>query len=200
MKYKAVGFDYGGVLAGPPAHLFGIEMSELLHISKDRYDELYFSRYRDMNLGKITWFGVWKDILKELGQEDKYSQFLEIDERYHHKRELNQPILELARKLKQSGYKTGILSNNTLRMAGRMRKQMNDIFEVIHISAETGYVKPEPAGFKYFADALGVELQELVFIDDAENSLKTARECGFKDILFTGYDQLVKDLQALKIL
>jgi hypothetical protein len=29
-----------------------------------------------------------------------------------------------------------------------MRNEMSNIFEVIHVSAETGFVKPEPAGFK----------------------------------------------------
>jgi hypothetical protein len=97
MKYKAVGFDYGGVLAGPPASLFGIEVSQLLGIDKNKYNELYFARYREMNLGKVTWFELWQDILKELGQEDKFPKFLEIDERYHHKRELNIPVIDLAK-------------------------------------------------------------------------------------------------------
>jgi HAD superfamily hydrolase (TIGR01549 family) len=200
MKYKAVGFDYGGVLVGPPGSGFGIEVSELLGIEKNRYDELYFSRYKDMNLGKVTWLDLWRDILDEIGQQDKYTKFLAIDERYHHKRESNQDVIDVAKIIKDKGYKVGILSNNSKENAERMRRELGNVFEVIHVSAETGYVKPDPEAFKQFAVALGVNLLELVFIDDAENSLKTAKECGFKDILFTGYEQLVKDLKELEIL
>jgi HAD superfamily hydrolase (TIGR01549 family) len=200
MKYRAVGFDYGGVLIGPPASGFGVEVSELLNIDKKRYDELYFSRYRDMNIGKIGWLDLWRDILDELGQQDNYDEFLEIDNRYHHKRELNQDVIDLAKAIKDNGYKVGILSNNSKQNAEKMRRELGDIFDVIHVSAETGFVKPEPEGFSRFAKALSIDLKELVFIDDAENSLKTAKECGFKDILFTSYEQLVKDLKKLTVL
>jgi len=200
MQYKAVGFDYGGVLAGPPGSGFGKEVSKLLNIDRQRYDELYFSRYRRLNLDQITWLDLWKEIIEELGQIEKWPDFLEIDNKYHHNRSPNHEVIELAQKLKSKGLKVGILSNNSTEMAYKMRKELGDIFEVIHVSAETGYVKPEPAGFRYFADALGVSLDELIFIDDAENSLKTAKGCGFKDILFTSHEQLYNDLKKLRVL
>lgn len=200
MKYKAVGFDYGGVLAGPPGSGFGKEVCKLLKIDKQRYDELYFSRYRRLNLDQVTWLELWKEIFEELSQMEKWSLFLKIDNKYHHNRSLNFKVVKLAQILKKEGLKVGILSNNSAEMAHRMRSDLGDVFETIHVSAETGFVKPDSEGFKYFAETLGVELQELIFIDDAENSLKTAKECGFKDVLFTGYEQLVKDLEALGIM
>ncbi len=200
MKYKAIGFDYGGVLVGEPAGGFREEVTELLDISVDKYKSLYFEHYKEMNRGGMTWEQLWSTILNELEQSDKLPSIMKISERYFPaERETDPLILSLIESLKDKGYKTGILSNNSKENAEVMRRDFASYFDVIHVSAETGFVKPEPAAFRHFADALGVELTGLVFIDDAENSLKTARECGFQDILFTDYAHLKSSLKKLDI-
>ena len=63
----------------------------------------------------------------------------------------------------------------------------------------SGYVKPEPKAFNTFIKDLGVAMDELVFIDDSEKSLSTAKECGYTPILFKSYEQLIAALQQLGI-
>lgn len=115
--------------------------------------------------------------------------------------DLNQNVLDLVDKLHNLGYRTGLLSNNSREKASMMRAEgLDSHFDVFHISAETGYVKPEPEAFSYLADELGVDLNELVFIDDSENSLSTAADCGYTPILFESYDQLARELTELGII
>ncbi len=79
-------------------------------------------------------------------------------------------------------------------------KGLDKHFDVFHISAETALVKPEPDAFKHLANELGVEIKELVYIDDSEKSLSTSKECGFTPVLFESYEQLVNDLTRLDVL
>lgn len=82
-----------------------------------------------------------------------------------------------------------------------MRRQgLEKHFDVFQISAETKLMKPQPEAFRHFAEALGVSVTELVFVDDAEKSLSTATECGFTSILFTGKEDLIGQLQSFGIL
>jgi hypothetical protein len=39
----------------------------------------------------------------------------------------------------------------------------------------------------------------MIFIDDSERSLSTAEQCGYTPILFTGYDELVEQLNSLHV-
>ncbi|KKR92023.1 MAG: HAD superfamily hydrolase [Candidatus Roizmanbacteria bacterium GW2011_GWA1_41_13] len=199
--YKAIGFDYGGVLAGEPAKGFNQKIQDLLGLSEDEYKTIYFKHYKKSNRGEISWEELWKTILDELGQSEKWQDFQKISDAQVKKlKTINQDLVNLIDTLKAKGYKIGILSNNSKEAAEHMRLKLSDHVDVIRVSAETGFVKPESAGFKDFAKALGVDLSQLIFVDDSENSLKTAKDCGFTDILYRSYDQLVQDLQKLEIL
>lgn len=199
MQYKAIGFDWGGVLNGKPGKFFGQKVSEYLGISHEAYLEAYFHHNKKINRGEVTWEELWTLVLTELGQPEKVAGVMSISQEFNAE-SLNQNVLDLVDRLRELGYKVGLLSNNTHEKAAVMRaKGLEKHFDVFHISAETSLVKPEPEAFNHLAHELGVEVNELVFIDDSEKSLSTAEECGFTPILFDSYDQLVRDLANLDI-
>ena len=199
MKYKAVGFDWGGVINGKPGMLFGHRVSELLGISTEEYQEAYFHHNKKINRGEVTSEELWTLVLTELGQPDKVSKVMRISQEFNADN-LNVDVLNIVDKLRSSGIKVGLLSNNTHEKAAEMREiGLDKHFDVFHISVETGYVKPEPKAFEHLTEALRIKMSELVFIDDSEKSLSTADECGFKPILFESYQQLQNDLIELGI-
>lgn len=200
MDYKAIGFDWGGVLNGLPGKYFGQKVAEVLGISQDQYLEAYFHHNKKVNRGEVTWEELWSLVLAEIGQPDKVQEVMNISRDFN-KAELNQNVLDLVDKIRGSGYKVGLLSNNTLEKAAEMRENgLDKHFDAFHISAETSYVKPEPQAFQNFANDLGVELTELVYIDDSDKSLSTSKDCGFTPILYESYDQLISELAKLGIL
>lgn len=200
MVYKAIGFDWGGVLNGRPGKFFGQKVSELLGTTHEKYLEAYFHHNKKINRGEVTWDELWSLVLTELEQPDKVQEVMKISQEFNAD-SLNQNVLDLVDKLRVLGYKTGLLSNNTHEKAAIMReKGLDSHFDVFHISAETSFVKPELEAFSHLAEGLGVQLDELIFIDDAEKSLSTAEECGFTPILFESYEQLTKELTKLGIL
>jgi len=200
MKYRGIGFDWGGVLNGKPGKFFGQQVSALLGISTEEYLNAYFHHNKKVNRGEINWEELWTLVLTELGQPNKVQEITKLSEDFHSD-SLNQDVIDLVDKIRSLGYKVGMLSNNTHEKAALMRsKGLDEHFDVFHISAETSLVKPEPEAFKYLADEMGVDIKELIFIDDSEKSLSTSKECGFTPILFETYDQLVSELTRLEVL
>jgi putative hydrolase of the HAD superfamily len=199
MNYKAVGFDWGGVLNGRPGKFFGQEVAHLLGITHEQYLDAYFKHNKRINRGEITQEELWQSVLSELGQPDKIKQVMALSQSANAEH-TNQAVLDLVDALRGHGYKVGLLSNNIPEKAARMRQTgLDRHFDVFHISAETGYVKPEPAAFSHFADELGIPLTELIFIDDSEKSLSSSADCGFTPLLFESSAKLSHDLQALGV-
>lgn len=54
------------------------------------------------------------------------------------------------------------------------------LFEGIHLSYELGVRKPDPKAFQLVADRIGVPGERILFIDDTEAHVKSARKEGFR--------------------
>jgi len=200
MKYKAVGFDYGGVIKGVPGSFLSAGISSLLGVTADEYQTAYFHHNKKVNRGDITWPELWKLVLTELGHPDKVEAVMKLSNDVFDQ-PINENMVDLVDTIKSRGYKVGLLSNNTIDAGKKMREiGLDKHFDVFHVSAETRLVKPEPEAFEFLAKELGVDIRELIFIDDAEKSLSTAKECGYTSILFESYDLLNTQLQELGIL
>lgn len=202
---KAVGFDYGGVIGGvgTTGNAFTEAACQLLGVDKDQYRAIYFSINDKINLGEISsWHDFWQLFLHKLGQPEKLESLMQLsDKTQTHLRVIEPEMVKLVDQIRAGGYKTGLLSNTTLESGADMRRQgLDRHFDVFHISAETKLMKPQPEAFKQFVADLGVELGELVFIDDAGKSLSTASTCGFTPILFLGESQLRQQLIELGVL
>ena len=97
-------------------------------------------------------------------------------------------------------YKVGLLSNNDIAAANRFRETgLTNHFDVVVVSAEIGYSKPHTKAFEIFIERLGVVANELIYIDDTEKSLVTAKEIGYHPVLFSNYDSLLYDLKSLGV-
>ena len=199
MNYKAVGFDYGGVITGQLGSETGSDLAKLLEVTEKDYQQAYYNYNVAFNRGQITRQELWQKILAELNKSDKITQLTNFFEGLDFGKP-NKQILNLVDNLRGQGYKVGLLSNNSKEMANKIRRDdLGKHFDVLNISAETGFVKPEPEAFKHFAHDLEVELNELVFVDDSKKSLSRASETGYRPILYKGYDGLLKQLKRIGV-
>lgn len=205
MRYKAVGFDYGGVIGGVGSIgvNFTRRISELLGVSEETYKEAYFSLNHKINTGEIAnWREFWQLFLEKFGQPEKLGAVMALsEEATAHWGDMDKDMLRLIDELRQKGYKTGLLSNATTDNGAKMRAAgLDEHFDVFHISADIKLMKPNPKTFEGFVRELQVLPHELIFVDDSEKSLSTAEECGFTPLLFTDYGGLVVDLKKLGVL
>lgn len=200
--YKAIGFDWGGVLNGKPGKYFAQTVANTVGVTREEYQTAYFHHNQKVNRGEVSWPQLWELVLAELGHPNEpelVEKIIQISEDANADN-LNEDMLNLVDTLRANGYKVGLLSNNSADKAALMRERgLDKRFDVLDISVETGLVKPNSEAFKHLADGLGVDISELIFVDDTPKSLSTADEAGFTPILFDNYAQLVKDLAALGV-
>jgi epoxide hydrolase-like predicted phosphatase len=200
--YKAIGFDWGGVLNGKPGKFFGEAVANEIGVTPEQYGVAYFHHNMKFNSGAIDSQELWTLVVEELGHPNEpglVQRILEISTAANADN-LNEDVLSLVDLLRRNGYKVGLITNNSADKAALMRKTGLDAhFDAFDVSVETGLVKPDPAAFNYLADELGVKVSELIFIDDTPQSLSTSKETGFTPILFDSYEQLVNDLATLGI-
>ncbi len=203
-RIKAIGFDFGGVVGGDPSlgHRFTEASAKLIGIAPEEWQKVYFSLNYLLNTGQASSKEVfWRQFLDHFGQTDKLSEQIRLDKTYASRYlVLNPQILALIDALRENGYKVGLLSNANQEVKRNIESlNVASHFDVFLFSADLKLQKPSPLAFQALAQALGVDLTELVFIDDAPKSLSSASELGFKPILFESFEQLTKDLLSLDI-
>lgn len=201
-KYKAIGFDWGGVLNGAPRNYFYDVITLMPGITLEKLKEVYFNYNQAFNRGEMTWRELWQTVLNGLGfadREDIVDKIIDMSEK-NNADNLNASIVELIDTLRKNDYKVGLLSNNSEDGVAQMQRLgIVEHLDAFDVSIITGLVKPNPEAFTHLANGLGVNISELVFIDDTEKSLSTAAETGFTPIIFTSYSQLVDDLRKLGV-
>ena len=99
----------------------------------------------------------------------------------------------------KSAYKTAMLSNIGV---GSIEKRFNATelqqhFDVVVLSGEVGYAKPEPEIYEIAAERLGVRLDECIFTDDREEFCEAARAVGMQAIVYKDFRQFRTDLEQL---
>lgn len=199
LKYKAIGFDYGGVVAGPTGSELNKAICALFNITKEEFREVYFRHNTVLNDGDMTYDELWTIFAKEIGQPEKTEDLLKLIAEWPTHRK-NENVLELAEKLKNAGYKIGMLSNNSLANREIMLKGgLEKIFDPLLVSSEIKASKPWPEAYRILAERMGCQPEEIVFIDDSEKNIINARELGFAGIVFKNYESLVADLAALGV-
>lgn len=202
--FKAICFDWGGVICLVPGGSFITAAANFLGVPKEEFSKSYFVHNHLVNKGPNAKsyeeaHEMWSMILTDLGFADRHSAFMDFV-RAREPGKVDGRMLVLIGSLKKSGWKTGLLSNMSLSGADQARTQMLDIlFDAVCFSAEIGYMKPEPGAFEELAKRLDVKLNELIFIDDSPRSLETAPQLGYTPILFTSYETLLVQLAELGI-
>lgn len=196
--YKAIGFDYGGVLNHSKPIMPGI--AEITGIPKDELRAHYLKYNHLSNVGNMSYEELWTKVVTELGHADKAERVIEHLHQQHSK-EFDTRMLALIDEIRAQGYKTGLLTNNTKENGASLRREgLDKYFDVFLVSAEIGIQKPDLEAFELLTEKLGVLPSEMIFVDDAESSLRLADQIGYHPILFKGYEQFREELKKLAIL
>ena len=102
--------------------------------------------------------------------------------------------------VKEKDIAVGILSNEEGdgEAAEKIREwEFNGVVDAVVLSGEIGAEKPERAAFQSAADAVGVDLNECVMIDDDIMNVRAAVEYDMIGILHTAIDRTAVEIQSL---
>jgi len=196
---KAIIFDIGGVLDKGKPEEHWVELCKSLNLDFEKFQAIRKKYTDDARIGKLSTKEYVSQIAKDLGlkYEDLFSNWLRT------KREnmkIDKEIENLIKNLKKKGYKVATLSNIIeLHHQVRIENKAYDLFDFAVISFKERIDKPNEKIYQIVIDKLKLPPEEMVFIEDSERNLKTAKKLGMKTILFKDNKQLIKDLKDLGV-
>ena len=110
----------------------------------------------------------------------------------------NQAVLDCIRQLKRQ-YKTAVLTNATIGSLERRftPEELRELFDEQVVSADIGYMKPEPQAYTIAAQRLGVAPEQCVFVDDRDGFCDAARATGMHAVHYRDFTQFKQELNRI---
>lgn len=191
---KAAIFDWGGVLIDEPSEGLKKFCAEMVGLSPEIFDSFFQSYSHLFHTGRITESEVWEEIGKKLNRKIDHSGSIWKEAVLSVFRE-KEGMFELVRELRDSGLKTGFLSNTEMpAYEVFLEKGMDKMFDRAVFSCIEGIAKPDKEIYMLACERLGVLPGEAVFIDDKKENVKGAETAGLEVILFENPVKLRNDL------
>ena len=103
--------------------------------------------------------------------------------------------------LKAAGYRLFAITDNVHEIVAQLKRDYDffDLFEVAAVSAELGFLKPDPRIYRWLLETGGIEAGESVFLDDVERNVEGAKAVGMGACVFTTAAKAREDLRALGV-
>ena len=130
--------------------------------------------------------------------EKDEAEIVRIIEERHVK---NEEMLAEVRRLKGK-YKTALLSNIGGRVLPRLfsEKELKELFDVVVLSSDEGFAKPDAPIFRITAERLNVPVGECVMIDDSRTNCAGAVTAGMRSLLYEDREQCISELKKIGVM
>ena len=205
MTIKAIIFDLGGVVVDLDYSNFYKKIIAISPLENPRTRiMLEFFRQSDLyHQGKMSnkeFYDLACDLLQvcALDQSEFYEAFNSI---------VSHPIpeaIDLVKKLKEMNkYKLIALTNvNASHWDYILSRKWDflNFFDDFILSHVVKMTKPNPKIFKYAIKKVGYQPEEIIFIDDGLNNVKSANDLGVIGIFFKNIEDLIEEFKKLNII
>jgi putative hydrolase of the HAD superfamily len=197
MDLQAVIFDYGEVLSGPPDPQARRNLLAIAGVEEEPFEKAYWAHRLDYDADILNGQTYWQTVARDTGVHftaQQIGQLLEQDAVMW--MNLNPAMLAWIPRIKQAGFRLGILSNMGDGVLGYMRPRFPWLAQFDHLtwSCELGVVKPDPAIYLHTVKKLNVSPDRALFIDNLEKNIVGAEAVGLQAALFENVEQLQNDL------
>jgi putative hydrolase of the HAD superfamily len=195
LALRAVVFDYGIVLTGPPDAVAWANLLRITGLPQERFEPLYWANRIALDEGKLTGIGYWQKFLREAGLPlEPAEELSRWDARLW---TVQNPVMvawQLA--VKGRGLRTAILSNISDNVLENIEREFDWIhrFDVLVWSYQFGAAKPDPSIYRHTLAQLGTQPEETLFIDDKRPNVEAARALGIQAIEYSSVERLRADL------
>jgi len=195
--FKAVIFDFGGTVKRP-YQWARKSITQTYQISEERLMEVMPPVLEIFKRGEITEEKFWQQLSRALNKPVP-PNWRELWRKDYEKGFFVYPeIISLAKRVKERGLKTAILSNTIKPFLKVIEKHKgHQGFDVLVLSCEVGLCKPDPEIYLLTAKKLGVKPEECLFIDNKEEFLLPAKKLGMKTILAKNPKLVVKQVSQI---
>ncbi|MHB8442910.1 MAG: HAD family hydrolase [Patescibacteria group bacterium] len=207
---KFIYFDLIGVLVEKNS-IEKETMAGIIGISKEVFIKEYI-RYikehkdekrliKDIESEKLFFEELFKEVCKNVGRAYNKEFINVLIHLETHKDFKLTDNVKLVLSILQEKYKLGLLSNAypSRRVAILDKQKLSDFFNVIILSSEAGYMKPDLNIYKYAISQSEVMPSQILFIDDNIKMLEGAKSAGIENlILFSKKDAQFRNIQKFK--
>lgn len=191
---KTIIFDNCGVLSNSDAEDGFKSLADFFSVSEEKVISVWQGRLEnELDGGKITTDAFLKTVINELNPKVDFNKLKKMYLKRYGKKE---EVRELVKRLKKD-FEVCLLTN----FGDYYEKfdkswNMEGIFDEdkIIVSYKLKMIKPKEDIYFYTLKKLGRKPEEIVFIDDNLENIKTAKGLGMHGILFKSLEQVEKDL------
>jgi epoxide hydrolase-like predicted phosphatase len=196
MPIRAIVFDIGGVLEYTPDTGWVDYWEERLHLPAGEINKRLMGVWQAGSVGTISEAEMQRSVAERLGLNDAQLQAFLGDLWREYLGELNTELANYFASLRPR-YQTAILSNSFVgaREQEEARYHFSEMCDLLIYSHEEGTGKPARRFFELAWERLGVEPEEMIFLDDVEGHVEAARELGIHAILFTNNAQAIAEIK-----
>jgi putative hydrolase of the HAD superfamily len=197
MDLQAVIFDYGEVISGPPDAQAHRNLLTISGVDEELFEKAYWAHRLDYDADILNGQTYWQTVARDCGVSftaKQIGQLIEQDAIMW--MNLNPAMLAWIPKIKEAGFRIGILSNMPAGVLGYMRPRFPWLaqFDYLTWSCDLGVVKPDPAIYLHTVKKLSVSPDQALFIDNLEKNIAGAEAVGLHAALFENLEQLQNDL------
>ena len=205
---EAIIFDFGNVLALPEdpaawkAHLDAMGAELGFESGAAMWSQFYEGEeWLLAKTGRITDAEYWRRLLEPLGLDSQSLRDVWMERLFRPFVKVHPRTRELLARLRER-YTLALLSNASdwLSVALRDEFQLDDMFDIVVISALVGVAKPDPAIYELTLERLELPAAATLFIDDQARNTRAAEALGIPSIVFTDFETLLAELSARGIL
>ncbi len=196
---KAVLFDYGMVLSGPPDPAAWARLKQAFQAAEPAFHAAYWNHRHDYDRGTLSAATYWQAVAHDLQKPIDSGQLRDlIAADIALWTQPNQPMIDWAAALHRAGIKTGILSNIGDEMELGILARLPWLHDFTHhtFSHRLHLAKPESAIYQHAVEGLAVPANEILFLDDREENIAAARAIGMQAILYSTHDRFLADMTA----
>jgi epoxide hydrolase-like predicted phosphatase len=196
---KAIIFDVGGVLIRSQSRAGREKWAARLGLDSWDFENFIFNGEsgRQAQLGQKTFEAHWRWLGDYFGLAE--ASLAEMRRDFFAGDVMNESLVAYVKRLRQAGYRTGLLSNfaDEARHVWTKVYPFIEHFDGIVISSEVGLMKPDPKIYRLAAESVGVNVEEALFVDDIIENIEGAKRVGMQAIHFTDPETVQQQLAVL---
>jgi len=195
---QAVLFDWGGVLIENPAPGLMAYCAKALGVSVEEYVRVHNGHGEAFQKGSIPEEVFWRRVCGDLNRPLPRQTSLWGDAFravYRPRRE----VFDLARRLRDGGRKTSLLSNTEAPAMEFFLELGYDMFDALTFSCAEGVFKPQREVYEVAARKLRTPPAQCVLLDDRLDFVAGARDAGMKGIVYEDLPQAGRELAKLGV-
>lgn len=199
-EVRAVLFDYGMVLSGPPNATAWARLRQITGLDEATLQREYWAHRHAYDRGTHTGESYFQQVASGAGLEalstSTITSLLDADTDLW--TDLNQPMVDWAQELQRRGIRTGILSNLGDAMHAGVQRKFSWLADFDHCtwSHALQMAKPEQAIYEHAAQGLRTVPAEILFVDDKPENIEAALGSGMQAIQYVDHDGFLAAMSA----